>query len=201
MTKNSELTNLRLKLDDAITYGIKKSALALAKKYLKVALKKKNKGEIEYFIGQVEMLKGNFITAMEHFDKATQYNPLDGAAFNDRALCMVELGIIDKAFFYFDMGIRVEPDFATIHHNKGWLLNNIGRHTEAIACFKAALRLDPKRPVTYDNLADALYNLADYKGALEAYKKVLLLLKPGMCRGIRAEIKKKIIDIEKKLKG
>jgi len=113
---------------------------------------------------------------------------------------MIEIGIIDKAFFYFDMGIRVEPDFATIHHNKGWLLNNIGRYTEAIACFKEALRLDPKRPVTYDNLADALYNLHDYKGALEAYKKVLLLLKPGMCRGIRSEIKKKLIEIEKKLK-
>lgn len=199
MTKNSELVELRLKLDDAITYGTQKAALVLAKKYLKMAQKKKLPGEVEYFTGQVEMLKENFVTAMEHFDKAAQYNPQDGAAFNDRALCMIEIGIIDKAFFYFDMGIRVEPDFATIHHNKGWLLNNIGRYTEAIVCFKEALRLDPKRPVTYDNLADALYNLHDYKGALEAYKKVLLLLKPGTCRGIRAEIKKKIVEIEKLL--
>lgn len=199
MSKKSELTKIRLKLDDAITYSTSKSALKIAQQGLSLAQRKGSPGEIEYFRGQIEILSENYATAIEHFDAAIKYNPYDGAAYNDRALCMVELGIIDGAFYYFDKGIEVEPDFATIHHNKGWLLNNIGRHSEAVKCFRRALSLDLDRAVTYDNLADALYNLFDYSGALEAYKKVLILLKPRTCCGIRKNIKKQIKMIEKKI--
>jgi len=73
---------------------------------------------------------------------------------------MVEIGIIDDAIGYFDRGIAAEPDYATIYHNKGWLLNNIGRHTEAVRCFRKALELEPERAVTYDNLA-TLYTTSE----------------------------------------
>jgi len=196
MSKHGDLIGLRIKLDEAITYGTHQEAVKLAKHGLKEASDNGLEGEAEYFKGQIELLKKNFTTAIEHFDAAIKYNPNDGAAYNDRALCMVELGIIDKAFYYFDKGIEVEPDYATIYHNKGWLLNNIGRHTEAIECFKKALSLEPDRAVTYDNLADALFNLSDYKGALDAYKKVLQLLKPDCCKDIRKQIAWRIKSIE-----
>ena len=198
MSKQSDLLDLRIKLDEAITYGTHQEAVKLARRGLKEAGEKGLKGETEYFKGQIELLNKNLVTAIEHFDLAIKYNPNDGAAYNDRALCMVELGIIDKALYYFDKGIEVEPDYATIYHNKGWLLNNIGRHTEAIKCFKKALELEPGRAVTYDNLADALFNLSDYQGAVDAYKKVLKLLKPGCCLGIRKQITSRIKSIEEK---
>jgi len=190
---------LRRGLDQAITYGTKKEALSLARQGLKRAEEKDLPGEIAYFKGQLEILKENFSSAIDYFDAAIKYNLHDGAAYNDRALCMVELGIIDEAFYYFDKGIAVEPDYATIYHNKGWLLNNIGRHKEAIELFKKALALDPKRPVTYDNLADALLNLGDYRGALAAYRKVLRLLKRGCCRQIRKEVTSQIRSLETRL--
>jgi len=199
MSKQSDLMELRIKLDEAITYGTHREAVKLAGQGLKEAEGDGLEGEVEYFKGQIEILNKNFTTAIEHFDAAIKYNPNDGAAYNDRALCMVELGIIDKAFYYFNKGIEVEPDYATIYHNKGWLLNNIGRHTEAIGCFKKALALEPNRAVTYDNLADSLFNLSDYQGALVAYKKVLELLKPGCCRDIRGQIKARIKSIETKI--
>jgi tetratricopeptide (TPR) repeat protein len=201
MKKHGEFTDLRSRLDEAITYGTKAEALVLARKALKRCEQKKLSGEIEYFKGQVQLLKENFASAIEHFDAAVRYNPKDGAAYNDRALCMVEIGIIDGAFEYFDKGISVEPDYATVYHNKGWLLNNIGRHTEAIACLRKALKLEPGRAVTYDNLADAFYNLGDHKAALKAYRKVLILLKPGSCPGIRRQIKNQIKHLESKLNG
>ncbi|MCX5708866.1 MAG: tetratricopeptide repeat protein [Candidatus Omnitrophica bacterium] len=199
MSHNSSFSRLRQELDQAITYGTKKAATKLARFALVQAKNRKLPGEIEYFQGQLEILKSNFVSAIEHFDKAIKHNPRDGAAYNDRALCMVEIGIIDETFAYFDQGIAVEPDYATIYHNKGWLLNNIGRHTEAIGCFQKALELEPDRPVTYDNLADARVNLGDFRGALEAYRKVLELLKPKSCPGIRKEIKKQIKVLEKKV--
>ncbi len=199
MSRKGDLIELRLSLDEAITYGTQSQALHLAKEGLRQAKEKGLLGEIEYFKGQLEILKENFCLAIEHFDQAIKYNPKDGAAYNDRALCMVELGIIEGSFYYFDKGIEVEPDYATVYHNKGWLLNNIGRHSEAITCFKKALSLEPGRAVTYDNLADALLNLSDYEAACQAYEKVLELLKPGSCREIRKKISAQIKSIKEKL--
>lgn len=196
MSSNKQLSKLRLELDDAITYGRPAQALKIAGEGLKKAKGQGLIAEAEYFKGQIELINEDFPAAIKHFDAAIQHNPADGAAYNDRALCMVELGIIDQALEYFQRGIEAEPDFATIHHNKGWLLNNIGRHSEAIACFKKALSLDPRRPVTYDNLADALFNLGDYPGARDAYQKALELLGPGRCADIAGEIRKRIKSIE-----
>lgn len=199
MSNTADLAKVRARLDEAITYGSRNSAMKIAREGLMQSRRKDLPGEMEYFSGQLQMLKENYAAAIEHFDAAIKYNPADGGSYNDRALCMVELGIIDEALVYFDKGIAVEPDYANIYHNKGWLLNNIGRHREAIECFKKTLQLEPERPVTYDNLADALFNLGDYRGALESYKKVLELLKPGCCKEIRRQIVSKVREIERKL--
>ena len=183
-----EFGELRERLDEAITYGRFGLAKRLTQEGLSQARQKELLGEIEYFKGQMEILNGNHYEAMKHFDQAVKYNPKDGAAFNDRALCMVELGIIDEAFDYFDKGIEAEPDYATVYHNKGWLLNKIGRHTEAIRYFRKALQLQPKRAVTYENLANALANLSDYQGAKACYQEAISLLQPGY-----SDIKEQII--------
>jgi tetratricopeptide (TPR) repeat protein len=197
MSKHAFLPELRKELDDAITYGTRKASLAIAREGLRLARAARASGEIEYFKAQVRIVGKDFTAAIEHLDRALEFNPYDGAAYNDRALCMIELGIIDGAIPFFDRGIKVEPDYATIYHNKGWLFNNIGRHTEAIRCFRKALELEPGRAVTYDNLADSQLSLGDRKGALASYRKVLELLAPGQCRGIRKQIQSRIADIEK----
>jgi tetratricopeptide (TPR) repeat protein len=196
MSKHALFPGLRKKLDDAITYGTKKASLVLAREGLRKAKAAKSAGETEYFKAQLHIIKNNFATAIEHLDLAIRHNPADGAAYNDRALCMIELGIIDDAIPFFDLGIGVEPDYATIYHNKGWLLNNIGRHTEAIICFNKALKLESGRAVTYDNLADAQMNLGDKKGALESYRKVLRLLKPHEVPNIRKQICERIKSLQ-----
>ncbi|MCX7927665.1 MAG: tetratricopeptide repeat protein [Candidatus Omnitrophica bacterium] len=199
MSKQTIFARQRHQLDQAITYGTKKQALGLARKFLALAKKRNIVSEIEYFKGQIDLLKNRFVSAIEHFDLALKLNPKDGASYNDRALCMVELGIIDEALEYFDKGIAAEPDYATIYHNKGWLLNNIGRYTEAIKCFNKALELEPDRAVTYDNLADALANLGEIEAAIRAYRKVLELLKPNQCRIIRSKIKERIKELQEKI--
>ncbi len=197
MGKHCALPGIRKQLDDAITYESRKKAWVIACAGLCRARKRNDEAEAQYFLAQKDILKNRFVSAIEHLDKAIALNPADGAAFNDRALCMVELGIIDEALGFFDRGIAVEPDYATIHHNKGWLLNNIGRFRESVDCFKKALEREPGRAVTYDSLADSLYNLGDLPAALAAYRRVLSLLKPGQCRSIRKLIRERIVALEK----
>ena len=105
-----------------------------------------------------------------------KYNSLDGAAFNDRALCMIELGIIDDVLKYFDKGIEVEPDYETIYHNKGWFMNKLGQHQEALDLFNKALELEPNRAVTYENIGNAYENLGRIDAAIVAYNKALSLI-------------------------
>ena len=190
-----ELLDLRQKLDDEITYGTVENAINLASKGLNISEVNSFLCEKEYFKGQIEFLNENFVKAIKHFDKAIWYDPYDGASYNDRALCMVELGIIDKVFYYLNKGIEVEPDFATIYHNKGWLLNKLGLHLEAIKYFKKTIRLNPSRAVTYENLADAYKNINDYKEAYKNYLKALKYLDVN-CKSIR----KQLIDQMNRLK-
>lgn len=185
-------------MDDAITYGCFESAEKLCQEGLRQSEERGCLAEAEYFKGQLEILNGNYYEAIEHFDLAIKHNPGDGAAFNDRALCMVELGIIDEAFYYFDRGIEAEPDYATIYHNKGWLLNKVGRHSEAIECFRKALELEPDRAVTYENLANALVNLGDYQEALACFQKAIDLLKPEYS-DIKEQIIAEMKSVEEKI--
>jgi tetratricopeptide (TPR) repeat protein len=189
--ETDKFLKMRLALDDAITYGDFKLAEEIAEEGLFLAHKEKNLGEIEYFKGQLALLNEDYLTAIDHFDKAAEYNPKDGAAYNDRALCMVELGVIENALTYFDRGIKAEPDYATVWHNKGWLLNKVGKYDEAIECFNKTLDLDPDRAVTYENLADAYLNKGDKKKAVEYYCKAIKSLK-GQHRDIEEELEKRI---------
>lgn len=187
-----DFNKLRRRLDDAITYADFETAILLSQDGLQGAQYQENLGEIMYFKAQREIIAENYKAALKFLGQAIQYNPLDGAAFNDRALCMIELGgNEEQALADFDKGIEVEPDYATIYHNKGWYLNKLGRHQEAIMCFDKTLELEPKRAVTYENLADAYLHLGLTEKAVEAFRQALKFLKPDYI-DIRHQIEAKI---------
>lgn len=61
----NELLNLRLDLDEAITYGDFDKAKKLVKDGLTLAHREENLGEMEYFKGQIEILNENFRKAID----------------------------------------------------------------------------------------------------------------------------------------
>ena len=127
-----EFLQLRIELDRAITFGRDVEAFAIAQNGLAAAKAKNLPAEAEYFRAQFFILDEDFLAAITHLDKVIALNPHDGAAFNDKALCLAELGKLDEALSNFDQGILAEPDYACVYHNKGWLLNKLGRFQEAI---------------------------------------------------------------------
>ena len=192
-----EFTELRHKLDEAITYQEVTAAKRLAREGLRLARERECLGEVMYFRAQQKIIAGKHEEATGYLLKALEFNPQDGAAYNDLALCRVELGKIDGVLELFDKGIAVEPDYATIHHNKGWFLNQLGHYKQALACFERALALDPCRAVTYENMADAYENLGQVDSAIRAYQKVLDLL--GLAAdSIKAQIKREIKRLERR---
>jgi len=184
---NNKFLQLRIELDQAITFGKDEEARTIAQKGLDAAHTQGLPGEVEYFTAQFFILKEDFQGAIRHLNQAIYFNPHDGAAFNDKALCLVELGNFDAALENFDKGILAEPDYATVHHNKGWLLNKLGHYTAALDCFYACLKLEPERAVTYENIGNAYRNLGMVDKAKEAYQKALRFL-PFGCDEIAGQI-------------
>jgi tetratricopeptide (TPR) repeat protein len=192
-----EFTQLRRDLDEAITYNDLTAAKKIAREGLRLARDRESLGEVMYFRAQLKIIAGKHSEAITCLEKALEFNPQDGAAYNDLALCRVELGKLDGVLELFDKGIAVEPDYATIYHNKGWFLNQLGHHKEALACFEKALEFDPCRAVTYENKADAYENLGQVDEAIRAYQKVLDLLAPSADL-IKAQIQREIARLEKR---
>ena len=182
-----DFTQLRRLIDNAITFNDLEQAKKVASEGLSMAQEMEVLGEQMFFRAQFEIIDDNFEDAIKYLDKAIEYNPYDGAAFNDRALCMIELGTIDGVVKYFDKGIEVEPDYETIYHNKGWFLNKLGHHQEALVLLNKALELDPDRAVTYENIGNVYENLGRINDAILAYEKALSLIDPS-CEDIKNQI-------------
>lgn len=192
-----DFTQLRCAIDGAITYQDLVSAKTFAEAGLRLAEDKECLGEMMYFKAQRYIIDGRCDEAIPFLEKALLYNPQDGAAYNDLALCRINNGVINGAEALFDKGIAVEPDYATIYHNKGWFLNNLGRSAEALELFRQTLALEPDRAVTYENMADAYEHLGCGREALAAYKKAFDLLPPVLI-DIREQIGEEITRLEGK---
>jgi len=192
-----EFTQLRRHLDEAITYNDLAAAKKFAREGLRLARDRERLGEVMYFRAQLKIIAGKYEEAFCYLEKALEFNPQDGAAYNDMALCRVEQGKLDGILELFDKGIAIEPDYATIYHNKGWFLNQLGHHKAALACFEKALEFDPCRAVTYENQADAYENLGQIDEAIRAYQKVLELLAPSADL-IKEQIKGEIARLEER---
>ena len=194
MSLDMNLLHYRLQLDEALTFHDLPLAEKIADLALHLAEKQENLPEIFYFKAQLEMLDQNYTQAIIYLSRTVSLNTKDGAAFNDMALCLSELGMIQEALLFFDKGIRVEPDYPNIYHNKGWLLSHLGHYSEAITLFSKALALDPHRAVTYENLGYSLESLGRMEEAVVAYQKALDFVKPHYS-GISEQIQARVIKI------
>ncbi|MBU2103174.1 MAG: tetratricopeptide repeat protein [Candidatus Omnitrophota bacterium] len=83
-----------------------------------------------------------------------------------------------------------------LYHNKGWLLNLMGRHREALLCFKKALELDERRPEALFSLADSYEALGDRTRARYYFDRALKLLS-GRCAYMYRETRKRIAKLKK----
>ena len=193
-------TKLRRQIDEAITFDDLKKARHLIALGLKLAQAKECPGETMYFRAQACIASEEYEDALPFLVRALVFNPADGAAYNDMALCLVEMGRLDGILEIFDKGIALEPDYATIHHNKGWFLNKIGRPTEALVCFERALGFEPRRVVTWENMANAYEELGRPEEALKAYRNALGFLR-GAGQGIRAQLQAEIQRLEAQRPG
>jgi tetratricopeptide (TPR) repeat protein len=95
--------------------------------------------------------------------------------FLKRGISLSSLGRQEEALASFEQALRLDPNHANAHNNRGNVLLQLGRQEEALASFEQALRLDPNHAGTHNNRGIVLRDLGRLKEALEAYEQALRL--------------------------
>ena len=107
----------------------------------------------------------------------------EGLTAQDRAATLVNRGILflrsgaaERALRDHDLAIRIRPELAEAHLNRGGALLVLGRDEEARDSLDTSLRLEPAQPeIAHFNRALARENLGDVRGAYEDLKAALAL--------------------------
>ncbi|MCM8825980.1 MAG: tetratricopeptide repeat protein [Candidatus Omnitrophica bacterium] len=185
----------RRRLDREITYFHFKKANRLLIKLIRLAKKHNELFFINYFTGQKYMLNEDFNKAIEFFNRALRVRPNDGCTYNDKAICLAELGYLEEAIACFDEGLRRDRNSLVLYHNKGWLLNLLGNYKDAIMCFKKVLEIEPNRPESLYSLADTYFNIGDYRLASVYFKRAFQEIR-GKSSYIYKEILRRLEEIK-----
>jgi len=79
----------------------------------------------------------------------------------------------ERALSLAERAIEIDPDFAPSWYNKGYSLNNLGRHDEALEALEHAISLDPEYESSYYSKGVALSGLNRHQEALEPFREAV----------------------------
>ena len=94
-------------------------------------------------------------------------------AFFSLGTLLAEVGKAENAIAAYDVTIRLKPDYAAAHCNRGSLYYALGNYTAALHDYDAAIRLKPERGEGYFNRAVTHFHLQHYTAAVRDYDAAL----------------------------
>ncbi len=191
MNKGADFEKERDLLDRQITYFHFEQAKKKAAKCIKAARKANDYFYLFYFTAQKFIIQEEFEKALRYLNLCLKLNPGDGYSYNDKAVCLAELGKYSRALAAFDEGIRKSQNRASLYHNKGWLLNTLGKYRQSIIYFEKALELENGRVEANFSLGDSHWHLGDKVRAKKYFLRALDQIK-GKSSYIYREIKKRL---------
>jgi tetratricopeptide (TPR) repeat protein len=158
--------------------GDSKDAKNLLEKGLSLAKKDKNKSIIEFFLGEIQILEGNYESAISHYEKASQLTKsIELKAFFHKniGLHLSTQGREEEAIKRYECAHKIKPDDFESLRYMGVSLSKLEREEEAIEKYEAALKI---KPDDYDSLRHMGVSLISLGREEEAVEKYGYYLKP-----------------------
>jgi tetratricopeptide (TPR) repeat protein len=91
---------------------------------------------------------GNYVAAIECYDKAMQLSPNSEtiflAACNNKGYAFYSAGKYSDAIESYDKALEVNSNFSDLWINKGAALQMLKKYQESIVCYDKALEIAPK---------------------------------------------------------
>lgn len=99
--------------------------------------------EKEKNLGNEAFKKGDFPTAMRHYNEAIKRNPTDPRLFRNRALCYSKLMEFQLALNDCDQAIKLDANFVRAYVQKGAILTLMKEQAKAMSAYAKAIELQP----------------------------------------------------------
>lgn len=145
-----------------------------AKMYSKAIELKPDFADAWYGRGQAWLNNGEYAKAISDMEKYAQLNTSEPVEKVQAALGMVYAGANqhERAIAAYDLALKAKAD-PEYHFRKGNSLAAMGRMLDAIACYDAALALDPKFVEAVNNKGNAYASLNRFPEALAQFDQAI----------------------------
>lgn len=126
-------------------------------------------GESSRWRGFVMAVQGDYIRAIQQFDRALKANPGNAQAFRNRGMAYLNLAATQprinnfaarQAVASFNGAIRLRPNDAQLYYRRGLAYQRLGAPDMARSSFQTAVALDPKLQAAADQLHGAAHEEA-----------------------------------------
>ena len=124
-------------------------------------------------LGLVLADKGEIQTAIMHFEKALEIQPMYADAYNNIGTALSRTGQTREAIVQYKKALALWSDQPQMQNNLGTALAQNGQLTEAIPHFRKAIQLKPDFADAYGNLGHALLLEGQTDEALPQFLKAL----------------------------
>lgn len=119
--------------------------------------------------------EGRQQNAMDEYQRATEVDPENAAAYVGLGLIYSDLGHLEKAVKEYNKAIELDPNYALAYNNRGVVYKELGQMEEALKNYDKATELDPNYALTYFNQGVVYKELGDVEKALKDYDKAIEL--------------------------
>ncbi len=133
-------------------------------------------GSVSAFVQRGLLLKeqGRFEEAAQYFRDALAEDPENPLALSQLAACQVHLPTEQRqALHTIDRAIAIDPEDASHHELKAFILCVLQRPHDALRAVRAALELDPISAIAFSAQAQAYLQLERWRDAEEAARRAL----------------------------
>ena len=124
-------------------------------------------------LGVVLWNQGNISEAIEHYEKALQFDPAYAQAHNNLGIALKQMGKIEEAIGQYQQALQLNPDFPEAHYNFGVALEDLDRTNDAIGQYDQALQLKSNFFEPHYNLGLILMRLGRIPEAVEHYNEAV----------------------------
>ena len=148
-----------------------------------------DQGSYRNALGLANLQLGRFPQAENAFRETLKLQRDFPDAYNNLGVTLAQEDKWEEAVAAFEK-VLMFPAYNTpeiVYQNLGWAYYNLGRYPEAEMALTAALRLDPKLPVSHYTLGLTWEKTGRFQEAREAYRHVLKLVPQNSETGRKAQ--------------
>jgi tetratricopeptide (TPR) repeat protein len=119
--------------------------------------------------------QGQYIKALELYNKAIQLNLEYAVAYNNRGLIHLKQNNYAQAIVDFNKAIQLKPHDAITYYNLGLVYHEQKNYSQALIYYNKAIKISPYHSKIYNNRGNIYMEKKDHKNSLSDYNKAIQL--------------------------